>query len=89
MEIAMLKQSDLSGVAAQAIRSNFAMRNSRAFSDPGRQVRIRAERRRQIRQWISVLRRLRNPAMSNRIANSIRHAGPLMAHDLRQRILSC
>lgn len=59
METAMLKQSDLPGVAEQAIQSNFAMRNTRAFSDPGRQLRIRAERRRQIRQWISVLRRLR------------------------------
>ena len=83
----MSRYADLPEKAIAAIRSNFAMRNAPAFTNAGRQSRIRATRRHQIREWIEVLRVLRNPAMAANVADRLRDTGPLMAHDLRNRVI--
>jgi len=83
----MLKLTDLPETARNAIRSNFAMRNSRVCVDEGRHARIRATRRHKIREWIVVLRVVSNPAMADCVAQRLKDAGPLMAHDLRNRII--
>lgn len=83
----MLKLVDLPETAEKAIRSNFAMRNSRSCADAGRHARTRATRRHQIREWLAVLRIVRNPAMAEGVAAALKSVGALMAHDLRNRII--
>lgn len=86
-EKVMLKIAELPEKAIAAIRTNFAMRNAPTFTNVGRQSRIRATRRHQIREWIDVLRVVRNPAMAANVAERLKDTGPLMAHDLRNRII--
>jgi hypothetical protein len=83
----MLKLTDLPETAQKAIRTNFATRNSRVFVNEDRHSRIRATRRNQIREWIAVLRVVRNPAMTECVAKRLKDSGPLMAHDLRNRVI--
>ncbi len=83
----MRKIAEVPEQAIAAIRSNFAMRNAPAFTSAGRQSRIRATRRHQIREWISVLRVVRNPSMAAHVAERLKETGPLMAHDLRNRVI--
>lgn len=83
----MGRYSDLSEKAIAAIRSNFAIRNAPTFTNASRQSRIRATRRHQIREWIEVLRVARNPAMAEYVAKRLKDTGPLMAHDLRNRVI--
>lgn len=83
----MRKIAELHEKAITAIRANYAMRNAQAFTNAVRQLRIRATRRHQIREWIAVLRVLRNPAMAANVAERLRDTGPLMAHDLRNRVI--
>lgn len=83
----MTTLTDLPETARKAIRSNFAVRNSRVFGNENRHARIRATRRHQIREWIAVLRVVSNPAMAECVAQRLKDTGPLMAHDLRNRII--
>lgn len=83
----MLKLADLPEIARKAIRTNFAIRNSRGFGNEDRHSRVRATRRHQIREWIDVFRVVSNPAMAENVAQRLKDAGPLMAHDLRNRII--
>lgn len=83
----MRKIKELPEQAIAAIRTNFAMRNAPAFTTAQRQLRIRATRRHQIREWIAVLRVVRNPAMDAHLAERLKDTGPLMAHDLRNRVI--
>ena len=83
----MLNVDELPAIAQAAIRTNFAMRNARVFDTPARHLRIRATRRQKIREWIAVLRVVRNSAMSACVSKALDGAGPLMAHDLRHRII--
>lgn len=83
----MQRYADLSEKAIAAIRANFAMRNAPAFDNASRQSRIRATRRHQIREWVEVLRVMRNPAMAANVAKRLKDTGPLMAHDLRNRVI--
>lgn len=83
----MRKIAELPEKAIAAIRTNFAMRNAPAFTNERRQSRIRATRRHQIREWIAVLRVVRNPAMSANVAEKLKDTGPLMVHDLRNRVI--
>lgn len=78
--------AELVEAAEAAIRSNFAMRNSRAFANGARQRRIAGERRRQIREWIATLRIARS-ADKDRLARALK-GGPLMAHDVRRRVMA-
>lgn len=83
----MRKIAELPAQAIAAIQTNFAMRNAPAFTNAGRQLRIRATRRHQIREWIGVLRVVRNPAMTAYLVERLKDTGPLMAHDLRNRVI--
>lgn len=83
----MLNVDELPAMAQAAIRTNFAMRNARAFDTPARHLRIRATRRQKIREWIAVLRVVRNSAMTEYVVKALEGVGALMAHDLRHRII--
>lgn len=83
----MLKLTELPELARKAIRSNYAGRNARVFDNAGRHSRIRATRWHQIREWIGVLRVVSNPAMAESVVKALKESGPLMAHDLRRRVI--
>lgn len=79
--------------AVTAIRANFKVRNQKAFSETPRQVRLVAERKRQIRQWVEVVRVLQNPLNHNCVLarlteNGLYSGRPLMTHDLRNRVIT-
>jgi hypothetical protein len=83
----MVSVKDLPAIAQDAIRANFAIRNARVFDTPSRHLRRRATQRQKIREWAAVLRIVRDPAMAECVQQAIKGAGPLMAHDLRRRII--
>lgn len=84
----MITAQQLIELATKAIRANFTYRNSRNVSGRSHyHERLVAQRRNQIREWVVVLRIARNPANVSRI-EEVTHARPLMAHDLRRRVLS-
>lgn len=73
--------------ATAAIRANFSSRNACfVIGSPRHHARMVAQRRKQIREWIVVLRIARKPENAARIEQAT-NAGPLMAHDLRRRII--
>lgn len=82
-----MKLNELGEVARKAIRSNFAVRNARVFTDETRHCWIRSTRRHQIREWVSVLRVARDSDMAECVAKALKESGPLMAHDLRRRVI--
>jgi len=83
----MVSVKDLPAIAQDAIRANFAMRNARVFDTPSRHLRRRATQRQKIREWVAVLRIVRNPSMAEYVQQEIKEVGPLMAHDLRRRVI--
>lgn len=82
-----MKLTELPELARKAVRANFAVRNARVFNDTDRHSRIRAARRHRIREWIAVLRVLENPSVTASVAKALEDVGPLMAHDLRNRVI--
>ena len=83
----MPRQDELPGLAIKAVRANLATRNARNFDCNERHARMRASRRQTIREWIAVLRVVRNPAVAASVQAALKEAGPLMAHDLRRRVI--
>ncbi len=88
----MIEISDIEDLAAKAVRAKYAIRNVRAFSEKPLQDRIVAERKRQLREWIAVLRIVRNPLNHSRVMARVTDNGTfpgrnLMAHDLRNRVI--
>lgn len=79
--------NDPTEIARKAILANFAARNTRVFTAANRHARICAIRRNQVREWITALRVLRSSAMKEHVRNALKDTGPLMAHDLRRRII--
>lgn len=84
----MMRIDAIARNATAAIRSNFASRHACFIvGSPKRHARLVAQRRQQIREWIAVLRivRISNNAVAIEQATNF---GPLMAHDLRRRIIT-
>lgn len=77
---------NLKRITAQAIQSNFRVRNTRVYLG-ARQARVVEMRRRQIREWVAVLRVLKQPSLCELVAAQIGNIGPLMGHDLRNRVM--
>lgn len=75
-------------VAEQAISANFRIRNARSFhSFKGeRHTKEIALRRRQIREWVAVLRIARDPSLHESVLKAI-GSNVFMAHDLRLRVI--
>jgi hypothetical protein len=82
----VVKIEQLPDITAKAIRANFAKRNTRV-ADGRQQARMVAERRRQLREWIAVARVLRNPSCRPYVVARLLDSGPLMTHDLRNRVI--
>ncbi len=83
----MMKIEKVVQNATAAIRANFASRNACFLVGcPRRHARMVAQRRQQIREWIAVLRIARKPGNAATVEQAT-NAGPLMAHDLRRRII--
>lgn len=78
--------------AVKAIRANYSMRNQRAFSEKPRQDRLATERKKQIRDWIAVVRILQDPMNHNHVLARVTDHGAvsgrnLMAHVLRNCVM--
>lgn len=83
----VMKLHQLTEIATRAILANYKVRNIRCFADQTRHERLTRTRRGQIREWIGVLRVVRAPAARLYVERALRDTGPLMAHDLRSRVL--
>ena len=77
---------EIAKIAATAIASNFPVRNTHVFTNHARQMRVVAARRHTLKEWLAVLRAVRNPDNAARIQVAT-NVGPLMAHDLRRRVI--
>ena len=83
----MKQASEVVEIATKAISANFPLRNVCSVrGSRGQHQRITAYRRRQLREWISVLRTARIKSNSEAIERAT-DAGPLPAHALRRRVL--
>jgi hypothetical protein len=78
---------DIDLVARQAIAANWRSRNMRVHSDELRHSRMKAERRSQLWEWIAVCRIASMKENMGFIRARLRDSGPLMAHDLRNRVI--
>ena len=88
----MLSVEEIMESAAKAIRSNYAVRNQRIFSEIPRHQRLVAERKRQIREWLAVLRILQDSRNHSHVLARVTDHGEftgrnLMAHGLRRRVI--
>lgn len=89
----MVQIDEIMDNAVKAIRANFGYRNQRVFFDmPDRHRRLVAERKNQIREWVAVVRILRDPLNHSfvlaRVTDRGEHSGRnLMSHDLRNRVI--
>lgn len=88
----MLSIAEITDIAAKAIRANYMVRNQRAFSEKPRQDRLVAERKYQIREWIAVLRIVREPLNHAHVIARVTDRGEfsgrnLMGHALRNRVI--
>lgn len=88
----MLNIEEIMDRAAKAIHANYRVRNQRAFSEKPRQDRLVAERKYQIREWIAVLRILKDPVNHSHVIAKVTDHGAfsgrnLMAHSLRDRVI--
>lgn len=88
----MLSIPEITDVAEKAIRANYRVRNQRAFSEKPRQDRLVAERKHQIREWIDVLRVVREPLNHAHVIARVTDRGQfsgrnLMGHALRNRVI--
>lgn len=89
----MIRIDEIINDAEKAILANYRMRNVQAFVGmPERQTRLVMERKRQIREWVAVVRILRHPANHGpvlaRVTDRGEHSGRnLMAHSLRNRVI--
>lgn len=88
----MLSIEEIMDSATKAIRANYMVRNQLAFSEKPRQDRLVAERKNQIREWIAVVRIVRNPMNHDHVLARVTDKGEfsgrnLMAHSLRKRVI--
>jgi len=74
-------------VAQEALASNWVERNMRCFADQWRHDHAKRSRRGQLREWVAVVRITSDPANAPYIERRLRNAGPLKAHDLRNRVI--
>lgn len=74
-------------LSAKAITANFRVRNTRVFGCKSRHRRLLIQRRQELREWIAVHRIARDPENAEALTIALR-VGPLMAHDLRRRVLA-
>ena len=81
------KISDLRQIAREAIAANWRVGNARVFSCGQRHERVKLQRRKVLREWVAVLRLANDPANAPYLTARLREAGPLMAHDLRNRAI--
>lgn len=77
---------ELLRTAERAVAANFPVRNARVFGGATRHAAATRARRRIVREWVATLRYARDPANAAAISKAIL-GGPLMAHDLRARVV--
>ena len=84
-----IRAEDVEGLARKAIAANWCLRNQRFLetADGARHERMKSARRHQLRDWISVLRIALDPVNRPHVQARLFETGPLMAHDLRNRVI--
>lgn len=82
-----IRAEDVEGIARQAIAANWPSRNTCVFDCPARHERTKRMRRGQIREWVAALRVAMDAGNLEFVRARLLNSGPLMGHDLRNRVI--
>jgi hypothetical protein len=82
---------EIAQIASNAIRANWGYRNIRICNVAARNAKMVAQRKRELREWVAVLRIVRDPLNHDHVKRAAIldgdvRVGALMAHDLRRRV---
>jgi hypothetical protein len=83
---------DIATAAHLAISSNWSFRNRAISNIPATNARVVQQRKHQLREWVTVLRIVRDERNHEHVTrmairNKDGRIGPLMGHDLRNRVI--
>ena len=82
-----IRAEGIEGIARQAIAANWGARNTRFFDSPARHERAKRVRRHQLREWVAALRVAMDAGNLDFIRSRLFNTGPLMGHDLCNRVI--